>query len=127
MTNERPRNTASHLSRRTLLTALPASGMALALPAVAEPAPNPEILGVIEELEAWQGWEASCVIAAKAHAAYRMREALGLDLPDPEYHQLHLHYQKHAFTAYQRTVLYRQDLVQGKAASGKTGVPAFPA
>ncbi|SMO34718.1 hypothetical protein SAMN06265173_101186 [Thalassovita litoralis] len=37
MTNERPRNTASPLSRRTLLTALPASGVALAFPVSAEP------------------------------------------------------------------------------------------
>lgn len=101
------------MSRRTLLTALPASGAALTLPGTASADDRAAILEVIHELEGWQGWEASSVVAAKAYAAYRMREALGLDLPDPEYARLHLYFQGQSFDGYRRSYCYERDLAEG--------------
>lgn len=100
------------MSRRTLLTTLPATGVALALPSAARA--DPALLDVIHELEGWQGWEASCVVAAKAYAAYRMREALGMELPDPEYARMHLDYQGRSFEDYKRTVWFERDMADGK-------------
>jgi len=103
---------AISMSRRTLLTALPATGVALALPATGRA--DPALLDVLHELEGWQGWEASCVVAAKAYAAYRVREALGMELPDPEYARMHLDYQGQSFEGYQRTVWFERDMANGK-------------
>lgn len=114
MTKERVCANGPTMSRRTLLTALPASGVALALPRSACADDRAAILEVIQELEGWQGWEASSVVAAKAYAAYRMREALALDLPDPEYAKLHLHYQGQSFEDYSRTVWSERDKAEGK-------------
>lgn len=100
------------INRRALLTALPASSVTLALPSAAQA--DPDLLGVIHELEGWQGWEASCVVATKAYAAYRMREALGMELPDQEYVRMHLDYQGRCFEDYRRTVWFERDRADGK-------------
>lgn len=102
------------MSRRTLLTALPALGVALTLPRSARADDRASILEVIQELEGWQGWEASSVVAAKAYAAYRMREALALDLPDPEYARMHLDYQGQSFDGYRRSYWFERDTAEGK-------------
>lgn len=101
------------ISRRTLLTTFPASGVALALPSAAAAQANPAILALIHELEGWQGWERSGVVAAKAYAAYRLREALGLDLPDPEYARLHLEFQGQSYEDYRRSYQYQRDCQEG--------------
>lgn len=72
---------------------------------------------VIEQLEAAQGWEASNVVCCKAFVAYRMRQALGLDLPNPEHAETHVHFQRDSFERWQRTVLYERDIAAGKVAT----------
>ena len=105
-------STANVINRRTLLAAIPASSVTLALPSVAQA--DPGLLDVIHELESWQGWEASSVVAAKAYAAYRMREALGMDLPDPKYARMHLEFQRCRFEDCRHTVWFERDLAEGK-------------
>lgn len=114
MTKERARAKTTGLTRRNLLTALPISGAALALPANAYPETKASILAVIEELETVQGWEASNVSAARAYAAYRIREALGMDLPSEEQPQMHIDYQNQSYKDYQRTVWFERDQREGK-------------
>lgn len=114
MTKERVCANGPKMSRRTLLTALPASGVALALPGSVRADDRAAILEVIQELEGWQGWEVSSVVAAKAYAAYRMREAMGLDLPDPEYARMHLDYQGQSFDGYRRSYCFERDTAKGK-------------
>ncbi|MFW2543839.1 hypothetical protein ACN2XU_14445 [Primorskyibacter sp. 2E107] len=104
--------TPSAISRRTLLAALPASGVALALPSATKA--DAAILDVIHELENWQTWEMSSIIAAKAYAAYRMREALGMALPDPKYARRHLDFQGQSFLDYKGTVGFERDRAGGK-------------
>jgi len=102
------------MSRRTLLTALPASGVALTLPSSALAEDCSAIIEVIRELENSQSWETSSVVAAKAYAAYRMRKAMGLDMPDSEYARMHLDYQGQSFEDYRRTVWFERDMADGK-------------
>lgn len=107
------------LNRRNLLMALPFAGAALALPKLAEAEPQQEsdrdrMIRVIEQLEAWQGWESSSTVAAKAFAAWQMRKALGLDLPDAQTAQMHVDYQRQKFEDYRRTVWFERDQAAGK-------------
>lgn len=113
MTKERVCANSPAMSRRTLLTVLPVAGVSMALPSVARSASG-ALVDVIKELEAWQGWEASCVVAAKAYAAYRMREALALDLPDPAYARMHLYYQGQTFDKYRQSYSHARDAAEGK-------------
>lgn len=104
------------LTRRALLSSTPALA---ALPAAALVLPAQEterdrMIRVIEQLEAWQGWEPSSIVAAKAFAAWRMREALGLDLPDPKHAQMHIDYQRENFERCQRSDWFKQDRAAGK-------------
>ena len=106
------------ITRRALLTGLPASGAALMLPATdvsaESAATSPAVLKVLQELEAAQGWETAGVACTKAYAAYRLRQALGLDLPDPEPAQAHLHFQKGAWDSYTHSYWYERDQREGK-------------
>lgn len=61
------------------------------------------LIEVTRVLEAWEGWEASNVVAAKAYAAWQIRNALGIDLPDPSDAQMHIDYQRINFADYERT------------------------
>jgi hypothetical protein len=76
------------MNRRALLKAAPAG--LLALPAMLAPTKADaeetcaRLLQVIADLESPQPWEPSSAVAAKAFAAWQMRKALGLNLPDPE-------------------------------------------
>jgi len=117
MTKERVCANGPTMSRRALISAVPAA--ALAVPALAKAAKAQEtdrdrIIPVIEQLEAWQGWEASSTVAAKAFAAWQMRKALGLELPDPETAQMHVDYQRQKFEDYRRTVWFERDCEAGK-------------
>lgn len=114
MTKERVCANEPDLSRRALFAALPVAGVALALPLSADAQGRDAVLEVIEELEAWQGWETSGVVAAKAYAAYRMREAMGLDLPDPENARMHLHFQQGSFDCYRDSYMFERDAAAGK-------------
>lgn len=114
------------LSRRAVLTALPAAGAAISNLAISTQSASAEpssaaLLGVLHELEDWQGWEPSCIVAAKAYAAYRLRQALQMELPDPEYAQLHLEYQNQTFESYRRSLLFERAI-----AEGKTIIPPLP-
>lgn len=114
MTNERVRANTPALTRRALLTNLPAAGVALTLPDIAAAQTESAILEVLLELESWEGWEASSVVAAKCYAAYRIREALRLELPDPEKARLHLDYQRRSFEDYRRSVWFERDREKSK-------------
>ncbi len=72
------------------------------------------ILDVIHELESWECWENASIVAAKAYAAYRMREALGLDLPHPKYARAHLDLQVWNFEDYRKSIWYERDKAAGK-------------
>ena len=69
---------------------------------------------VIEQLEAGQGWESSGTVAAKAFAAWQMRKALGLALPDPRAAQTHVDYQRQTFEDYRRSCWFERDIADGK-------------
>lgn len=81
---------------------------------VQEPHLNTRILEVIEQLEAVQGWEPVSTIAAKAFAAWQMRKALGLDLPNPHFAQVHVDAQRQAFSDYCNSVWFERDQAAGK-------------
>jgi hypothetical protein len=104
------------ISRRVLLASPAALAASSAFPATPAPADDARarIVQVIEQLEACQGWEASSVVAAKAFAAWQMRRALGLDLPDPATARLHVEYQARQFADYHRSVSFGRDLASGK-------------
>lgn len=105
------------LSRRSLLVALPGAALLGAGAAEAGSGHDTErqrMIEVIEQLEAWQGWEPSSTVAAKAFAAWQMRKALGLDLPDPKTAQMHVDYQRQKFEDYRRTVWFERDQAEGK-------------
>lgn len=104
MTKDRTYAHSPAISRRSLLTAPLASGVALALPTPAASDHALAVLEVINELEGWQAWEPSSIVAAKSYAAYRLREALGLELPDPKHARLHLEYQNQSYQDYRRSV-----------------------
>lgn len=104
------------ISRRVFLGALSATGGALLTPIPADAA-APDltpVMALLEELEAYQGWETAGVACTKAYAAYRLRQALGLTLPDPERARGHLHYQKGAWDFYTRSQCYERDRREGK-------------
>ncbi|MDP2051116.1 MAG: hypothetical protein Q8K33_19975 [Cypionkella sp.] len=104
-------------TRRGLLAAAPAFALMPASAAVPAQAQVPDlnaVLAVITELESWQGWESSGTVCAKAFAAYRMRQALGLDLPDPTHARDHLYFQNEAWNSYARTVRFERDQLEGK-------------
>lgn len=105
------------LNRRSILLSLPFAGAALAITKVAEPKQETDrdrMIRVIEQLEASQDWEASSTIAAKAFAAWQMRKALGLDMPNPKMAQAHVDYQKQKFEDYRRSIWFEQDQAAGK-------------
>ena len=105
------------LSRRSLLAALPGAALLGAGAAKAASGHDTErrrMIEVIEQLEAWQGWEPSSTVAAKAFAAWQMRKALGLDMPNPETAQMHVDYQRQKFEDYRRTVWFERDQAEGK-------------
>ncbi|ASM72834.1 MULTISPECIES: hypothetical protein [Roseobacteraceae] len=114
MTKERVCANSPAMSRRTLMAALPVAGVSMALPSIARPASG-ALVDVIRELEGWQGWEPSNVVATKAYAAYRMREAMGLDLPNPKYAQLHIDYQVWIFEDYKQSAWFERDVTAGKS------------
>lgn len=110
-----------HLSRRSLLQALPTSVATLPFLNTGnvttpseEETDRQRLIRVIEQLEAWQGWEPSSTVAAKAFAAWQMRKALGLDMPNPETAQMHVDYQRQKFEDYRRTVWFERDQAEGK-------------
>lgn len=113
MQNERACANSPAMSRRSLFAALPSAGLALALPSSAGADNRSAVLELIRELESPQGWEMSNVVAAKAYAAFRLREAMGLDLPDPEYARMHLDYQGRCFEDYSRSLLAERDVAAG--------------
>lgn len=105
------------MKRRELFSLAPAAAAACVVPAQAgavTPEERSALLAVIERLEAGQGWEASCVAAAKAFAAWHMRRALGLDMPDPRLAQMHIDYQQGSFKDYQRSMLYERRIANGE-------------
>lgn len=106
------------MNRRDLLKAAPLGLLALpALPAKAEADPaRTRMLQVIADLEAYQPWEPSCVVAAKAFAAWQMRKALGLELPSPATAQMHVDYQRQSLDAYRRSYRFEMDQEVGKRA-----------
>jgi hypothetical protein len=108
--------TLSAITRRALLASPAAVAASTAFPSAPTPAEDDRarMIQVIEQLEAWQGWEASCVCAAKAFAAWQMRRALGLELPDPETAKLHVEYQASRFADYRRCLRFERDLAEGK-------------
>ncbi len=107
------------LTRRSLFVGAPLVAAPLAVPSLAKAEEPREtdwdrVIRVIEQLEAWQGWERSGIVAAKAFAARRMRKALGLDLPDPKLAQMHVDLQRQAFEEYRRTVWSERDVAEGR-------------
>ena len=102
------------MDRRSLLTSLPVAGFAVGLPSMVKAQEPTAVLAVINELESWQGWESSAVVCTKAFAAYRLRQALGMELPDPCRARDHLAFQQQAWDSYRRTVCFEWDQLQGK-------------
>lgn len=101
------------MNRRDLFSLAP---LALVSPAFAT-APQTDrdrIVRVIEQLETYQGWEPSNVVAAKAFAAWQIRKALGLNLPDPRTAQMHVDYQRQGFEQYRRSYWFERDTAEGK-------------
>ena len=101
------------MNRRDLFSLAP---LALASPAfaVAPETDRARMLRVIEQLETYQGWEPSNVVAAKAFAAWQMRKAMGLEMPDPKYAQMHVDHQRQGFERYQRSYWFERDTVEGR-------------
>ena len=96
------------------------TGAAAALPAApaqsscaTDTVDRAHLVQIIEQLEAHQGWESSCVIAAKHFAAWQFRGALSLPLGDSQYPQMHIDFQRDSFDRYQRTVWAERDLQNG--------------
>ena len=109
MVNKLSHNEGALLSRRNLLCAVPAAGVSVLAPASAVASNQAAIMEVLYELENGPAWEASCVAAAKAYAAHRMRKVLGLEIADTSKPQLHLNYQNDAYQAYRRSALFERD------------------
>lgn len=106
---------AIYMTRRALFKAAPAIPAAFALPALAETENyRAQMIAVIERLETYEGWEASCVVAAKAFAAWQMRKAMGLEMSDPKHAQAHVDYHHEAFRQYQKSIWYERDVAEGK-------------
>lgn len=102
------------MKRRDFLTAAPASGVAVMLPGSLRASERSAVLAVLEELESWQGWESCDTVCTKAFAAYRLRQALGLDQPDLDHARDHLHFQNEKWEAYKRTIWFERDQEAGK-------------
>jgi hypothetical protein len=125
MSKERACANGSAMSRRTLLSALPVIGVAATLPKQAKASDRSTVLAVISELENWQGWEPSSTVCAKAFAAYRLRQALGMDLPDPALARDHLYFQNQSWDSYKRTVWFERNQLEGKHYSPPLPVSAI--
>ena len=99
------------MNRRSFIVA----GTALAVPAAvasgsaAGGGERARLLDLIAHLEAWQGWEASSVVAAKAFAAWQIRKAMGMDLPNSKTAQMHIDYQRLSFDQYRESSGYSAD------------------
>jgi hypothetical protein len=104
----------SMMDRRNFITAAAALPLAGGAAAVADSRGMNAVLSVIEELEASQGWEAFDIAAAKAYAAYKMRQALGLELPAGHRAQDHVDCQRRKWDDYQRTCLPEFDARNGR-------------
>lgn len=96
------------------------AGSAVALPAfpvrsssATDNLDRTHLVQIIEQLENYQGWESSCVIAAKCFAAWQFREALLLPLGNSKYPQMHIDFQHDNFERYQRTVWAERDRENG--------------
>lgn len=113
------------MDRRSLLTSLPFAGFAVGLPSVGKAQEPTAVLAVLNEIESWQGWESSSVVCTKAFAAYRLRQALGMELPDPAYARDHLAFQQQAWDSYRRTVWFERDQLQGKLYAAPSPVGAI--
>jgi hypothetical protein len=103
----------AQLTRRTLFSA-PLAAAVPVLPAPAAADPSPAVLAVLAELESPQDWQMGAVACAKAYTAYRLRQALGLALPDPKDALEHLHMQRWYWESYTRSAAYERDLREGK-------------
>ncbi len=105
------------MNRRALMAAVPCAVMALPALAKAETSQETDrdrMVRVIEQLEAWQGWEPSNTVAAKAFAAWQMRKALGLAFTDSQAAQRHVDGQRQKFEKYRRSYCFKRDLADGK-------------
>ena len=111
MPKQPARGTGPALSRRSFIAALPM--VTTALPAQAR---SNDLLRALEELETPYGWEPSNIAAAKAYSAYRIREALNLELPDPSAAVMHLDYQHRAYKDYMQSYWFERDQAEGKEA-----------
>lgn len=103
--------TGPAMSRRSFIAALPFAGTAVTAQAKAD-----SLLLALAELETPAGWEPSNVAAAKAYSAYRIREALSLQLPDPSAAAMHLDYQHRAYKDYTQSYWFERDQAEGKRA-----------
>lgn len=81
---------------------------------MARPPDDAALLAVIEQLEAHEGWENCDVVWAKAFAAYRLRQALGLPLPDCTKAEDHVQSQRDRFERWRRTVWYERAVAEGR-------------
>lgn len=104
------------MNRRQILSAAPALAF---LPSAAFAAPvasdRTRMIEVIEQLEAYQPWETSGTVAAKAFAAWQMRKALGLDMPNPKTAQMHIDYQNQTLNQYRKSYQFERDVEAGVA------------
>ena len=100
-------------TRRGLFAGALAATLAPAARAGA-PAEASRLLAVIDELEGAPMWYSSLTYTAQHYAAFRMRLALGLPLPDPEHARAHLDMLRSKFEDYQRTVYFDRDMAAGK-------------
>lgn len=72
------------------------------------------LMGLIEDLEAVHGWQAVDLLACKHFAAYRIRQALGLDLPEQTRARDHCYIMQRSFEDYQRSVWYGRKIAAGE-------------
>ena len=92
------------LNRRKLLMGLPLAGAALALPIAAK-------------AESDRDRMIRVVVAAMAFAAWQIRKALGLTMPDPKYAQMHVDFQKAAFERYRQIYIFSCGTTDGEQCS----------
>lgn len=96
------------------------AGAAVALPAKpalpsggADSACRFQIIQLIEQLEAAQGWESCSVVATKSFVAWQLRKALSLPQLDDSKAQLHIEFQRGDFERYQRSIWAEQERARG--------------